>query len=135
MTDEFKKYAKQVVSNSKAFAQEFIDLGYKIISGGTDNHMFILDVYNSIRLTGREVEIALDEINITVNKNQIPNDTLPPLKSSGVRVGTAAMTTKGLKEDDFRKIAKIIDSYLKDIIDNNVNRDNYIKEVEFLLHR
>ena len=76
--------------------------------------MFVLDVYNSIGLTGKEAEEALDLINVTVNKNQIPNDTLPPLKSSGVRIGTPAMTTKGWKEEDFVELAKIIDEYLKD---------------------
>lgn len=75
--------------------------------------MFVLDVYNSIGLTGKQVETVLDEINITLNKNQIPNDTLPPLKSSGVRIGTPAMTTKGWKEDDFIELAKIIDGALR----------------------
>ena len=105
-TEEFKKYAEQVVKNSKAFAEEFITQGWKIISGGTDNHMFVLDVYNSIGITGKEAEEELDKINITVNKNQIPNDELPPLKSSGIRIGTAAMTSKGWKEEDFIKLAK-----------------------------
>ena len=110
---EFKVYAQQVVKNAKAFADKFIELGWKVISNGTQNHMFVLDVYNSIGLTGKQVETVLDEINITLNKNQIPNDTLPPLKSSGVRIGTPAMTTKGWKEDDFIELAKIIDEALR----------------------
>lgn len=114
MQPEFKEYAEAILKNARAFAEAFKDLGYKIISNGTENHMFVLDVYNSIGLTGKETEEALDLINVTVNKNQIPNDTLPPLKSSGVRIGTPAMTTKGWKEEDFIELANIIDKYLKD---------------------
>lgn len=114
MQPEFKEYAEAILKNARTFAETFKDLGYKIISNGTENHMFVLDVYNSIGLTGKEAEEALDLINVTVNKNQIPNDTLPPLKSSGVRIGTPAMTTKGWKEEDFVELAKIIDEYLKD---------------------
>ena len=105
---EFKEYAAQVVKNSKAFCQAFLDNDWKVISGGTDNHMFVLNVYGSIGVTGKEAEVALDRINITLNKNQIPNDELPPLKSSGVRIGTPAMTTKGWKEKDFEKLATVI---------------------------
>lgn len=114
MQPEFKEYAEAILKNARTFAEAFKELGYKIISNGTENHMFVLDVYNSIGLTGKEAEEALDLINITVNKNQIPNDTLPPLKSSGVRIGTPAMTTKGWKEEDFIELANIIDKYLKD---------------------
>ena len=112
MTDEFKEYGKQIVKNASTFANEFIKLGYKVVSGGTQNHMFVLDVYGTLGLTGKEVETLLDMINITVNKNQIPNDTLPPLKSSGVRIGTPAMTTKHWKEDDFIKLAHIMNDFL-----------------------
>ena len=110
---EFKEYAKQVIKNAKVFADKFIELGWKVVSNGTQNHMFVLDVYNSIGLTGKQVETILDEINITLNKNQIPNDTLPPLQSSGVRIGTPAMTTKGWKEEDFMELADIIDGALR----------------------
>ena len=112
-TDEFKKYAHQVVKNAKAFAEAFLKEGWKIISGGTDNHMFVLDVYDSIGITGKQAEEELDKIHITLNKNQIPNDQLPPLKSSGVRIGTPAMTTKGWKEEDFEKLASIMMEFLK----------------------
>ena len=112
-TDEFKEYAHQVVKNAKAFSESFLKEGWKIISGGTDNHMFVLDVYDSIGITGKEAEEELDKIHITLNKNQIPNDQLPPLKSSGVRIGTPAMTTKGWKEEDFEKLARIMMDYLK----------------------
>ena len=111
-TEEFKIYANQIVKNAKAFAECFLKKNWKIISGGTDNHMFVLDVYNSIGINGKEAEEWLDQINITVNKNQIPDDTLPPLKSSGIRVGTPAMTTKGWKEENFEKLADIIMNYL-----------------------
>ena len=112
-SDDFKRYAKQVIDNAKVFANKFIELGWKVISNGTENHMFVLDVYNSIGLTGKQVETILDEVNITLNKNQIPNDILPPLKSSGVRIGTPAMTTKGWKEQDFIDLAILIDEILK----------------------
>ena len=112
-TDEFKEYAHQVVKNAKAFSEAFLKEGWKIISGGTDNHMFVLDVYDSIGITGKEAEEELYKIHITLNKNQIPNDQLPPLKSSGVRIGTPAMTTKGWKEEDFEKLARIMMDYLK----------------------
>lgn len=130
-TIEFKEYAKQIVKNAKAFSDEFILEGAKVISGGTDNHMFVLDVYNSFGITGKEAETELDKIHITVNKNQIPNDPLPPLKSSGVRIGTPAMTTKGWKEEDFIKLAKIIIEYLKDCKNSKQEekREEYISKV------
>lgn len=130
MTDDFKEYGKQIIKNAKAFADKFIELGYKVISNGTQNHMFVLDVYNTLNLTGKEVEEELDKINITVNKNQIPNDTLPPLKSSGIRIGVPAMTTKGFNENDFEQLAKLINLYLKDYKDKNINEQiiEYYKE-------
>ena len=123
MTKEFKEYAQQILKNAKAFADEFIRLDYKVISNGTQNHMFVLDVYNSLGLTGKEVEVALDKINITVNKNQIPNDTLPPMKSSGIRIGVPAMTTKGWKENDFEQLAGIINGFLINLKNNLVDDD------------
>lgn len=133
MTDDFKLYAKQIINNAKSFANKFIDLGYKVISNGTENHMFVLDVYNSIGLTGKEVEVALDKINITVNKNQIPNDTLPPLKSSGIRLGTPAMTTKGWKDEDFVILAEIINSYLLEVKANLIGDVRLIEYKEEVL--
>lgn len=129
---EFSYYAKQIIKNAKAFADKFIELGWKVISNGTQNHMFVLDVYNSIGLTGKEVETVLDDINITLNKNQIPNDTLPPLKSSGVRIGTPAMTTKGWKEDDFKNLAYIIDGYLKRFKDNELSDEQIVEYKEMI---
>ena len=133
MTNDFKSYAKQVINNAKSFANKFIDLGYKVISNGTENHMFVLDVYNSIGLTGKEAEVALDKINITVNKNQIPNDTLPPLKSSGIRLGTPAMTTKGWKDEDFVILAEIINSYLLEVKANLIGDVRLIEYKEEVL--
>lgn len=135
---EFKEYAQQIVKNAKVFADKFIELGWKIISGGTQNHMFVLDVYGSIGITGKEAEEELDKINITLNKNQIPNDTLPPLKSSGVRIGTPAMTTKGWKEDDFKNLAYIIDGYLKRFKDNELSDEQiaeYKEMINTLVHK
>lgn len=109
---EFREYGEQVIRNANAFAEEFKRLDYKVISNGTTNHMFVLDTYSSLGLTGKEVEEALDKINVTLNKNQIPNDQLPPMKSSGVRIGTPAMTTKGWKENDFQELAGLINGYL-----------------------
>lgn len=129
---EFSYYAEQIIKNAKAFADKFIELGWKVISNGTQNHMFVLDVYNSIGLTGKEVETVLDDINITLNKNQIPNDTLPPLKSSGVRIGTPAMTTKGWKEDDFKNLAYIIDGYLKRFKDNELSDEQIVEYKEMI---
>ena len=128
---EFKDYAKQVVKNAKAFSEEFIHHGWKVISGGTQNHMFVLDVYNSIGITGKEAEKELDKIHITVNKNQIPNDTLPPLKSSGVRIGTPAMTTKGWKEEKFKKLANLMIKYLELYKEGKAeeNREIYTQKV------
>ena len=138
---EFKEYAKQIVENAKAFANEFIMLNNKVISGGTQNHMFVLDVYSSYGITGKEAEEALDKINITVNKNQIPNDTLSPLVSSGIRIGTPAMTTKGWKVEDFQRLARIINRYLKDLaehkLDNTfiVNEEAYKEDVAALIRK
>ena len=138
---EFKEYAKQIVENAKAFANEFIMLNNKVISGGTQNHMFVLDVYSSYGITGKEAEEALDKINITVNKNQIPNDTLSPLVSSGIRIGTPAMTTKGWKVEDFQRLARIINRYLKDLaehkLDNTfiINEEAYKEDVAALIRK
>ena len=108
-----------------------------MISGGTDNHMFVLNVYGSIGITGKEAEEELDRIHITLNKNQIPNDELPPLKSSGVRIGTPAMTTKGWKEEHFIELAKIIMDYLKICKEGKQeeNREEYISKVENLIQK
>lgn len=110
---EFKEYQKQVVKNMKAMSDEFIKLGYRIVSGGTDNHLILLDVKNGASITGRDAEKLLDKIHITVNKNTIPDETEKPMIASGIRIGTPAMTSRGLKEKDFIEIAHIIDQAFK----------------------
>ena len=135
---EFKEYGRQIVKNAAAFANTFKDLGWKIVSNGTQNHMFVLDVYNSIGMTGKEAEIALDRANITVNKNQIPNDELSPLVSSGIRIGTPAMTTKGWKEADFKCLAVMMDRYLrqyKEVEDATALETNMEIAVNELIHK
>ena len=113
-TDEFKEYIHQVVKNSKAMSNEFIKMGYNVVTGGTDNHMFLLDFSNiNPNLTGKQVQELLDKADITVNKNCVPNETKKPTETSGIRIGTAAMTTKGYDEKDFIIEAHIIDNILR----------------------
>jgi glycine hydroxymethyltransferase len=109
---EFKTYAAQVVANAKVLAEALQGEGYRIISGGTDNHLMLVDVFSKGML-GSEAELALGKAGITVNKNAIPFDTNPPLKPSGIRVGTPALTTRGMKEAEMRQIAKWITSALE----------------------
>ena len=103
----FTEYAKQIVANAKAMADEFSKLGVKMVSGGTDNHLILLDLTDK-GMTGKELEKMLDEVHITVNKNAIPFDTQKPFVTSGIRIGTPAMTTRGMKEEEARKIAQLI---------------------------
>ena len=114
---EFRAYQIQVLKNIKAMAEELQAKGMKIISGGTDNHLLLLDVYNSLGITGKDAETLLDEVHITVNKNTIPNEQLSPMKASGIRIGSPAMTTRGFDEEDFKETADIIYQTL-------TNRDN-----------
>ena len=105
---EFKEYQIQVLKNIKALAETLQAKGIPVISGGTDNHLILTDVYNSLGITGKDAETLLDLVHITVNKNTIPNETLSPMKASGLRLGSPAMTTRGLKEEDFIEIGNII---------------------------
>lgn len=114
---EFKIYQQQIVNNSKALADQFIKNAVVLISGGTDNHLMLLDVKSSFNITGKEAEKILDSIHITCNKNTIPGDTESPFVTSGIRIGTAAMTTRGFGEDTFRLVADIICEALR-------NKDN-----------
>ena len=109
---EFKEYITRVKNNCKVFCEELQSLGAKVISGGTDNHLFIIDVKSSYGITGQEASTRLQKNNITVNKNTIPNETLSPKVTSGIRLGTAAMTTRGFTEENFRKLARLIHSVL-----------------------
>lgn len=110
----FKEYQKQVVKNCAALCDEFIKLGYKIVTGGTDNHVFLMDL-SQFPFSGRDLQERCDENGITLNKNAIPNDSRSPMQTSGVRIGTAPMTTRGYKEEDFRQIARRIDLIIKDL--------------------
>ena len=127
---EFKIYQEQVIKNIKAMADVFKKKGVKLVSGGTDNHLILVDVYNSFGITGKDAETLLDEIHITLNKNTIPNETLSPMKASGVRIGSPAMTTRGLKEKDFEDIANIIYNVLSNPNDKKVLKEEKKKVLE-----
>lgn len=107
----FKDYIHQVVLNCKTLADELLKRGYNLVSGGTDNHLMLINLVNK-KMTGKEAENLLHSVNITVNKNAVPNDSESPFVTSGIRVGTAACTTKGLKEDDMKKLAEAMDLVL-----------------------
>lgn len=114
MTDEYKEYIKNVVKNCKAMAEEFINLGYDVVTGGTDNHLFLLDFSRTHpHLTGKMVQDELDKYKITANKNCVPNEKRSPTQTSGLRIGTAAMTTKGWDESDFIDCVYWIDGIIK----------------------
>ena len=110
---EFKDYQKQVLKNIIALSETLKEEGFHVVSNGTDNHLILVDVKSTCGLTGKDAQNLLDKIHITVNKNTIPNDTESPMVTSGIRLGSPAMTTRGLKEDDFRKIGTIIAQALK----------------------
>ncbi|OGC35906.1 serine hydroxymethyltransferase [candidate division WS6 bacterium RIFOXYC1_FULL_33_9] len=121
LSDEFKEYAKQIKKNAKVFSEELIKMGYKVISGGTDNHLFLVDTVSSVGKSGKEVSDILESVNITVNKNSIPNDQRKPWDPSGIRIGTPAITTRGMTEKDMIYIASIIDNALKDSSEKNID--------------
>ena len=110
-TDAFKAYARQIVANAQALAAAMSQRGYRIVSGGTDNHLLLVDLTPK-HLTGKEAQETLDQARITVNKNAIPFDPLPPLKASGIRLGTPAVTTRGMREGEMIRIAQLIDEAL-----------------------
>jgi len=127
---EFKIYQKQVIKNIQAMADEFIKKGVKLISNGTDNHLILVDVYNSFGVTGKEAEKLLDKAHITLNKNTIPKETLSAMKASGVRIGSPAMTTRGLKEKEFKEIADIICRILSNPNDKKILKEESKKVLE-----
>jgi glycine hydroxymethyltransferase len=108
LTENFKHYQQQILNNTKAMAEHFKKLGYKVVSEGTENHLFILDVYKTLGINGLDAQTILEQVNITCNKNNVPFDEQPPKLGSGIRLGTAAMTTRGLKETDMILIAELI---------------------------
>lgn len=115
-TEEFREYIHAVVRNCRAMCDEFISMGYKVVTGGTDNHLFLLDLTDT-GLTGKAVQDELDRHGITLNKNCVPNESRSPQQTSGVRIGTAAMTTKGYTEQDFIAVARQIDRIIRDMQD------------------
>ena len=120
MQDDFKEYAQNIIKNAKALASSLEEEGFRLVTGGTDNHLLLVDVKSTFNMTGKEAEAILDGINITANKNAIPFDTEKPFKTSGIRLGTAAMTTRGFNEDDFRRVGKIIGSALSNPDESNL---------------
>lgn len=124
---EFKTYQEQVIKNAKAMAEVLSNEGIRIVSGGTDNHLILLDV-SSIGLTGKDAEHMLDEVKITVNKNTIPNEKQSPFITSGIRIGSPAMTTRGFTENDMREVAKLI----ADVLLNRKDKENILSRVKDL---
>ena len=114
---EFKDYAEQIVKNAKRLAEELQKRGFKLVTGGTSNHLILADIHSSFGIDGKEAEIAMDKIGLTLNANAIPNDPLTRFRPSGIRLGTPAVTTRGAKEDDMEKIAE----WMKRAIDNRSN--------------
>ena len=119
---EFKAYQEQVVRNAKALADALMARGQKIVSGGTDNHMMLLDLIG-LEVTGKELQSRLDEVYITVNKNTVPGEPRSPFVTSGIRIGTPAVTSRGLKEADMEKLAELIDLAIRDFD----NQKDYIR--------
>lgn len=122
---EFKEYQLQVIKNIKTLEKVLKEEGIRLVSNGTDNHLLLLDVKNSVGITGKKAEEVLDKINITVNKNTIPNDLESPMVTSGIRIGSPAMTTRGFKEDEFAILGKIICKCLK-----NFDNEEVLKELK-----
>jgi glycine hydroxymethyltransferase len=116
---EFKDYAEQIVKNAKRLAEELQKRGFKLVTGGTSNHLILADIHSSFGIDGKEAEIAMDKIGLTLNANAIPDDPLPRFRPSGIRLGTPAITTRGAKEDDMKKIAE----WMRQSIDNRDNDD------------
>ena len=134
MQPEFVEYQKQVIKNAKVLADTLKEEGFRIVSGGTDNHMVLVDIKNSVGVTGKELESRLDEVNITVNKNSIPFDEEKPAYTSGIRLGTPAMTSRGFKEEEFEKVARWI-SAIAHNIECEETKNEVKKEVEELMER
>lgn len=117
---DYRRYIHQVVKNSKAMAEEFVSMGYEVITGGTDNHLFLIDLsHTHPQLSGKMVQDELDKHKITLNKNCVPNETRSPMQASGLRIGTAAMTTRGYIEEDFVFVAHKIDEIIQGMVKNN----------------
>lgn len=112
LTDDFDQYIQQLLNNSKTMAKAFEDKGYKVITGGSDNHLMLIDL-RSRKVTGKEAEEVLEQAGITINKNMVPFDDQPALVTSGMRMGTSAITTRGMKEKDMEEIVQMIDDVIQ----------------------
>ncbi len=130
MTEEFKEYQKQIIKNAKRLSEKLKEYGYRIVSGGTDNHLFLVDLRNK-NITGKEAETALERANIIVNKNMIPFDDKPPTVTSGIRIGTPSVTTRGMKEKEMDLLAELIHRALENK-DNEAELDKIGKKVREL---
>ena len=133
MQPSFKEYQKQILLNAQAMASEILSRGYRLVSGGTDNHLMLVDV-GQRGLTGKECQIALDAAGITVNKNTIPFETRSPFQASGIRIGTPALTSRGMKETEMKAIANMICDVLDDI-SSTQKIESIRKEVQDLTRR
>jgi glycine hydroxymethyltransferase len=119
---EFKKYAAQVVKNAQTLAKMLVEKGYHVLTGGTDKHLVLIDMRNK-NINGTEVALALEEANIVINKNTVPKDTSKPWRPSGIRLGTPAITTRGMKEGEMEKISEWIDTVIKESIELSKDMD------------
>lgn len=126
LSPKFKKYQEQVIKNANTLAEELKKYGFNLVANGTDNHLILIDLTNK-NITGKELEVRLDEVGITVNKNAIPFDVQKPSITSGIRIGTPAVTTRGFKEEEMKKIAKLINQVVEDY---DKEKDTIKKEVE-----
>ena len=131
LDESFVSYQQQVVANAKAMADEFSKHNVPVISGGTDNHLILIDVFSAFEISGKEAEEKLEIVHITTNKNTIPYDALSPMVTSGLRLGSAAMTTKGYKEDDFRQIAR----WIVEALSNNKELEALEKEIDAFIQK
>ncbi len=129
LSDDFKQYQTQIVKNAKTLAKVLMDSGFKLVSGGTDNHLMLVDLTDK-NMTGKEAEEALGKVGITVNKNTVPGETKSPFITSGIRIGTPAITTRGMKEDEMVKIGEFIVDTL-----NNIGDENKYKSIKEEVHK
>jgi len=134
MSPKYKAYAKQILKNAKAMAEVFKKNKIRMIGGGTDNHLILADVFGSLGVTGKEAQTVLDEVGITLNMNSIAGDTRKPLDPSGIRFGTPAITTRGFKEKECKKVAELMIEVLKNKDDKKVKQTVH-KEIQKLAKR
>ncbi len=136
LTDTYDRYIQQVMKNAKVMSEAFVNKGYKVISGGTDNHLMLIDLRTKFpELTGKEAENALVAADITVNKNMVPFDSRSAFKTSGLRVGTPAITTRGLKEGEMAQIVDMIDTVLSDHTNETLIAKTRAQVNEMMQHR